>query len=202
MKPHVRLWGAAIAAFGTTTCGSRRRCADHQPQRSLVWSSGKLGRPRRQPPRLRRHESSGRLLTIRQSQRLLRISMHAGSISECSWWSQVNSVARPKSAMLPARGQATPAPRPAPCSPVVIIGPQASPISGPAAASPRVASSVLLINGVKPAIDRVCGPGDFLATIYQHLGIDYAKTLIKDFNGRPTPIVDHGNAIPELIGLG
>lgn len=50
------------------------------------------------------------------------------------------------------------------------------------------------------AIDRVCGPGDFLATIYHHLGIDYAKTMIKDFNGRPTPIVDHGKAIAELIG--
>ncbi len=31
-----------------------------------------------------------------------------------------------------------------------------------------------------------------------HLGIDYAKTFVKDFNGRPTPIVDHGRAIPEL----
>jgi hypothetical protein len=50
------------------------------------------------------------------------------------------------------------------------------------------------------AIERVCGPGDFLATIYHHLGIDYARTFIKDFNGRPTPIVDHGKAIPELVG--
>lgn len=50
------------------------------------------------------------------------------------------------------------------------------------------------------AIDRVCGPGDFLATIYRHLGIDYATTFLKDFNGRPTPIVDHGKAIPELVG--
>lgn len=49
------------------------------------------------------------------------------------------------------------------------------------------------------AIERICGPGDFLATIYHHLGIDSAKTLIKDFNGRPTPIVDHGSPIPELI---
>jgi hypothetical protein len=49
------------------------------------------------------------------------------------------------------------------------------------------------------SIERVCGPGDFLATIYHHLGIDYAKTAIKDFNGRPTPLVDHGTAIPELI---
>ncbi len=48
------------------------------------------------------------------------------------------------------------------------------------------------------SIERVCGPGDFLATIYHHLGIDSASTLIKDFNGRPTPIVDHGKPIPEL----
>jgi hypothetical protein len=50
------------------------------------------------------------------------------------------------------------------------------------------------------SIERICGPGDFLATIYHHLGIDSSKTLIKDFNGRPTPIVDHGQPIPELIG--
>ena len=50
------------------------------------------------------------------------------------------------------------------------------------------------------AVERVCGPGDFLATIYHHLGIDSAKTLIKDFNGRPTAIVDQGKAIPELTG--
>lgn len=50
------------------------------------------------------------------------------------------------------------------------------------------------------AIERVCGPGDFLATIYHHLGIDYSTAFIKDHNGRPTPIVDHGKAIPELIG--
>ena len=50
------------------------------------------------------------------------------------------------------------------------------------------------------SIERICGPGDFLATIYHHLGIDSANTLIKDFNGRPTPIVDHGKPIPELMG--
>lgn len=50
------------------------------------------------------------------------------------------------------------------------------------------------------AIERVCGPDDFLATIYHHLGIDYTTTFIKDFNGRPTPIVNHGKAIPELMG--
>ncbi len=49
-------------------------------------------------------------------------------------------------------------------------------------------------------VERRCGPGDFLATIYHHLGIDSEKTLINDFNGRPTPIVDHGKPIPELMG--
>lgn len=47
--------------------------------------------------------------------------------------------------------------------------------------------------------ERPCGPGDFLATIYHHLGIDSSKVAIEDFNGRPTPIVDHGRPIPELI---
>jgi uncharacterized protein (DUF1501 family) len=50
------------------------------------------------------------------------------------------------------------------------------------------------------SIERICGPDDFLATIYHHLGIDSSKIFIKDFNGRPTPIVDHGKPIPELIG--
>jgi len=50
------------------------------------------------------------------------------------------------------------------------------------------------------SIERICGPGDFLATIYHHLGIDSSRVLIKDFNGRPTPIVDHGRPIPELMG--
>ncbi len=49
------------------------------------------------------------------------------------------------------------------------------------------------------AIERVCSAGDFLATIYHHLGIDAANTLITDFNGRPTPVVDHGRPIPELV---
>ncbi|MGI9474024.1 MAG: DUF1501 domain-containing protein [Rubripirellula sp.] len=48
-------------------------------------------------------------------------------------------------------------------------------------------------------IQRHCGPGDFLATIYHHLGIDASKVFLKDFNGRPTPIVDHGRPIRELI---
>lgn len=48
------------------------------------------------------------------------------------------------------------------------------------------------------SIERVCHEGDFLATIYQHLGIDLTTT-IDDFNGRPTPIVDRGKPITELM---
>lgn len=51
------------------------------------------------------------------------------------------------------------------------------------------------------SIERICSAHDFLATIYHHLGIDSSKVTIEDFNGRPTPIVDHhGKPIPELIG--
>ncbi|HBJ36485.1 MAG TPA: DUF1501 domain-containing protein [Planctomycetaceae bacterium] len=49
------------------------------------------------------------------------------------------------------------------------------------------------------SIERICNAGDFLATIYHHLGIDAASTMIEDFNGRPTPVVDRGRPIPELI---
>ncbi len=49
-------------------------------------------------------------------------------------------------------------------------------------------------------VERACGPDDFLATIYHHLGIDSAKEAIQDFNGRPTLIVQNGRPIPELIG--
>ena len=49
-------------------------------------------------------------------------------------------------------------------------------------------------------IQRHCHPGDFLATIYHHLGIDSSNVFIKDFNGRPTPIVNQGKPVPELIG--
>ena len=49
------------------------------------------------------------------------------------------------------------------------------------------------------AIERRSGPEDFIATIYQHLGIDYKNIFIKDFNGRPTPIVADGKPIRELV---
>jgi hypothetical protein len=48
-------------------------------------------------------------------------------------------------------------------------------------------------------VERRCSAHDFLATIYHHLGIDSAHLTIRDFNGRPTPLVDHGRPIPELL---
>lgn len=51
------------------------------------------------------------------------------------------------------------------------------------------------------SIERICGAGDFLATIYHHMGIDAGSVLLEDFNGRPTPIIaDQGKPIPELMG--
>jgi hypothetical protein len=47
-------------------------------------------------------------------------------------------------------------------------------------------------------IDRRVGPGDFLATIYHHLGIDYERVTIPDRLGRPILIVPRGRAITEL----
>ncbi|NBR05532.1 MAG: DUF1501 domain-containing protein [Planctomycetes bacterium] len=47
-------------------------------------------------------------------------------------------------------------------------------------------------------ISRKVSPEDFLATIYQHLGIDYKNIALKDFSGRPTPIIRSGEAITEL----
>ncbi|MBW3542371.1 MAG: DUF1501 domain-containing protein, partial [Planctomycetes bacterium] len=46
--------------------------------------------------------------------------------------------------------------------------------------------------------DRRVGPQDFLATIYEHLGIDSARVTIPDLTGRPVPIVRDGLPIPEL----
>lgn len=48
-------------------------------------------------------------------------------------------------------------------------------------------------------VSRRVGPQDFLATIYHHLGIDYAQVTIPDLAGRPTPIVTHGQPIAELM---
>jgi hypothetical protein len=47
-------------------------------------------------------------------------------------------------------------------------------------------------------VERRCGTGDFLATIYRHLGIDAQHVAIPDFFGRPQPILNEGAPIPEL----
>lgn len=48
-------------------------------------------------------------------------------------------------------------------------------------------------------VERIVGRGDFLATIYQHLGIDFKHTAFKDYSGRPVPImISEGQPIPEL----
>lgn len=47
-------------------------------------------------------------------------------------------------------------------------------------------------------IERRFGPGDFLATIYRHLGINAESVAIPDFKGRPIPILTEGRPIPEL----
>ena len=47
-------------------------------------------------------------------------------------------------------------------------------------------------------IERRVGPGDFLATIYHHLGIDYENVAIPNFAGRPIPILNNGRHIREL----
>jgi hypothetical protein len=47
-------------------------------------------------------------------------------------------------------------------------------------------------------IERPFNPGDFLATIYNHLGIDAPQVMLPDFSGRPNPILPRGAAIPEL----
>lgn len=55
------------------------------------------------------------------------------------------------------------------------------------------------VRGEDP-IERRVSPEDFLATIYRHLDIDYHQVTIRDFSGRPTPIIRSGEAIGELMG--
>ena len=47
-------------------------------------------------------------------------------------------------------------------------------------------------------VDRRVSPGDFLATLYNHLGIDAARIAVPDQSGRPIAILPQGAAIPEL----
>jgi hypothetical protein len=47
-------------------------------------------------------------------------------------------------------------------------------------------------------IERLVSAGDFLATIYRHLGIDIENTTLITREGRPTPILNGGKPIAEL----
>lgn len=49
-------------------------------------------------------------------------------------------------------------------------------------------------------VERIIGVQDFLATVYRHLGIDAQKIAINNFAGRPIPILNGGQVIPELVG--
>jgi hypothetical protein len=56
--------------------------------------------------------------------------------------------------------------------------------------------------GEHPAERRV-GPGDFLATIYRHLGIDAERAAVCDPARRPVPLLQQGGSpIPELAPAG
>jgi hypothetical protein len=47
-------------------------------------------------------------------------------------------------------------------------------------------------------IERQVGVGDFLATVYRHLGIDAERLEIRDGTGRPFKVLARGMPIPEL----
>jgi len=51
-------------------------------------------------------------------------------------------------------------------------------------------------------IERRVGPGDFLATIYRHLGIDWSHVVLENLAGKPVPIIGEGDPIPELARHG
>jgi uncharacterized protein (DUF1501 family) len=48
-------------------------------------------------------------------------------------------------------------------------------------------------------IDRRVGVQEFLATLYRHLGIDATQIQLLNFSGRPIPILQESNPIPELL---
>ena len=54
------------------------------------------------------------------------------------------------------------------------------------------------IRGEDPT-ERIVGRGDFMATLYQHLGVDYEGTSFPNYSGRPIPLMlSAGKPIPEL----
>ncbi|HEX5271578.1 MAG TPA: DUF1501 domain-containing protein, partial [Gemmataceae bacterium] len=56
--------------------------------------------------------------------------------------------------------------------------------------------------GERPA-ERHVGPGDFLATLYRHLGVDAERGAVTGPDGRPVPLLQQGGApIRELSPAG
>jgi hypothetical protein len=56
--------------------------------------------------------------------------------------------------------------------------------------------------GEHPA-DRRVGVGDFLATLYRHLGVDAEHGSIRGPDGRPVPLLQQGGVpIRELVPTG
>jgi uncharacterized protein (DUF1501 family) len=47
-------------------------------------------------------------------------------------------------------------------------------------------------------VSRRMSPQDFLATVYRHLGIDFDNVALRNFSGRPVPIVTNGRPVLEL----
>ena len=55
------------------------------------------------------------------------------------------------------------------------------------------------VRGEDP-VERIVGRGDFVATLYRHLGVDFSHTAFPDYAGRPVPIMlSDGAPIPELV---
>ena len=52
-------------------------------------------------------------------------------------------------------------------------------------------------------VDRRVGVGDFLATLYRHLGVEADRAAVRDPAGRPIPLLQQGGApIRELTAAG
>lgn len=47
-------------------------------------------------------------------------------------------------------------------------------------------------------VERRVSPGDFLATLYNHLGLEASRISVPDQSGRPIPILPRGKVISEL----
>jgi uncharacterized protein (DUF1501 family) len=47
-------------------------------------------------------------------------------------------------------------------------------------------------------VERRVAPADFLATVFQHLGVDVARVPDKEFSGRPSLVLSSGTPIKEL----